>query len=1056
MDSKEDDEISIDFSKVKKFFKSEKDEEKKEDVPMSIKAENTAPDSKHKSEQSKIDWNEKREELASKDDEVSIDFSKIKNVFKSTQRENNSDEELQINWSKSIDFFKKYGIIFIALIPIILAIYIRMQAGSLAFTDGWAYNTVINGIQSQIRAGIDQQYPNLPDANKNPLVQAQLDKVISEHQKQVDDTIRAYSGSFKAFFQDEKGNAYMSDIDPYYWVRYAQNIVDHGHPGDILKDGRPFDNHQLAPRGRFVAPNLFHPYALAYFYKFLRFFSDISLMRSSFLMIPLVSSICVLFVFLIGKKIAGNLGGFFAALMMAVNGAFLSRSLHPDDDIWVVLFPLLITWLFFAVIDSKKIRNTLAASIIAGFLTGIFSFSWNGWWFIFDFLVGTMLITLFYLFVVNFSDIRNDKRILFSNIAIRDIAIFALIYILSSAIFVGMFSGLEIFQNSIFGPLGFQSIKAPLVQSTTNNALWPNVLTTVAELNEGSINASINSVGGALLFFISLVGLALAVSRQEKMSRFDFIYIFAAIAFYAAYFLAAKMGFDISVFGFLAWILLPLFLRMAISIYKKEKDYDFKLAILLSLWVISTIYASLKGIRFTLLLAPAFSVAFGVALGKFYNYISKFLTKEFKIHKFVSNSILVLLFLLIFVSPIRGAISSAGNDMPIVNDAWYNTDKAIKTDSKENAIITSWWDFGHHFKALADRPVTFDGTTQTYPPAHWVGKLLMTSDEAESKGILRMLNCDQNNAYDKLYNIYKDPHKALKIIDDIIKLDKPNARNKLLGYGLTPQETEDILNSSHCNPPEAYFIASDDMIGKSGVWGHFGAWNYERADIWRNARTIPQEQSVQYMIEKFNYSKEKAENTYFEMQSITTDSAANTWISPWPGYGGTASCSKKVNDIYVCSNGFQVNLSNNDVFAFNQQGIVRPKIAAFTTADGISFTHFNGTTIDFGVTIIPKSKNEITAVLSSKELTGGMFTRMFYMQGHGLKYFKLFNHQRGLTGTDIYTYKLDWSGTNTTIVKEYSDFFNKPPMEENVNQTMINMQPAENTSATNTTITNTT
>ena len=47
----------------------------------------------------------------------------------------------------------------------------------------------------------------------------------------------------------------------------------------------------------------------------------------------------------------------------------------------------------------------------------------------------------------------------------------------------------------------------------------------------------------------------------------------------------------------------------------------------------------------------------------------------------------------------------------------------------------------------------------------------------------------------------------------------------------------------------------------------------------------------------------------------------------------------------------------------------------------ILIKQFNGSTIDIGLTIIPKNENELEVVLSSKELTGGMFTRMFYMQG---------------------------------------------------------------------------
>ncbi|MBI2650108.1 hypothetical protein HYX04_02215, partial [Candidatus Woesearchaeota archaeon] len=145
----------------------------------------------------------------------------------------------------------------------------------------------------------------------------------------------------------------------------------------------------------------------------------------------------------------------------------------------------------------------------------------------------------------------------------------------------------------------------------------------------------------------------------------------------------------------------------------------------------------------------------------------------------------------------------------------------------------------------------------------------------------------------------------------------------------------------------------------------------------------------------------------------------------WPGYAGTAGCSKNSKDIYVCSNGFQINLSNYDVFGVGQEGIVRPKVAAFTTENGILKKEFNGTTINVGTTIIPKSENELEIVLSSSELTGSMFTRMFYMQGHGLRYFKLFDHQRGLTGTNIYVYKVDWQGKNTTLADNYIEILAK-------------------------------
>ncbi len=1007
-EEKKEDEIFIDFAKIKNFFKSDKPEE--------IKAEH------HISEQKKDE-----EEI-----EFSFDLSKIKKFFKSSEEktEIRTDEEISVNWSKVIDFFKKYGVILIALIPIILSIYVRMQAGFLPITDDWAVNSVINGIKSQIRTGIDQQYPNLPDANKNALVDTELQKLIRQNKQQINEQIRATSNYFKSFFQDENGKIYMPDIDPYYWSRYAENIVEHGHPGDIVKEGRPFDNYQLAPIGRFVASDMFHAYFLAYFYKTLNLFApDLSLMRSGFYLIVFFAALCVLLVLLIARKIAGNIGGFFAGLMMAVNGAFLSRTLHPDNDVWVVFFPLLVTWLFISTFNTKNTLKIIFLTILAGIFTWLFTKAWSGWWYIFDFLLVTIAMTFLYLVLANFNEIRKNVKFLFYNTTIRNILVFGIIYFFSTVALITLFSSFSRFKTSFLGPLSFPSIKAP-VQTLS---LWPNVLTTVAELNEGSINGIINSIGGPFLFFISLLGLILSVSRSEGIKKFDFIYIVFTFLFYGILFIRfgnkPYLYQSISIFTLLIWIMLPVLIRIAISIYKKDASYDFKLSILLSLWIISTIFASIKGIRFTLLLAPAFSVAFGVALGKGYFYLSRLLAKEFKIHKAIGNSILVLLILTLFyVNPTRGAIGAASSDIPIINDAWYNALIAIKQNSTENAIITSWWDFGHHFKALAERRVTFDGTTQTSPAAHWVGKILMTGNEQQAIGILRMLDCGSNSAYNTLFTITNDPHFSLKIVYEITMLDKRLAENRLKELKFDKEQIEKILSFTHCEPPEAYFIASEDMIGKSGVWSHFGSWNFERADIWQNARKMKQEDAVEYMIKKFNYTREKAENIYFEVQAITSDSEANTWVAPWPGYGGVIACNKNKDDVYVCSNGFLINLSSYDVFAIGQQGIVRPKVAAFTTEGGIFKKEFNGSTIDFGITIIPKDENQLDVVLSSKELTGGMFTRMFYMQGHGLRYFKLFNHQRGLTGTDIYVYKVDWEGKNATIVEDYF----KKPIEENI------------------------
>src|SRR3989344_6670250 len=216
MNEKEDDDISIDFSKVKNFFKKDRSsvevskanadgedvksdakenpKDDNEDISIDAKKSKIFGISENSDEEFSIDFGKiksffksekegkkSHETSQSKDDEdLSIDFSKVKNIFRSRQKEKSNDD-LDFDWGKAKDFFVKYGIVFLALIPVILSIYVRMQADSLAFTDNWARDTVINSIRSQIRNDISQQFPNLPDSSKNVRIEAELQNQLNSN-----------------------------------------------------------------------------------------------------------------------------------------------------------------------------------------------------------------------------------------------------------------------------------------------------------------------------------------------------------------------------------------------------------------------------------------------------------------------------------------------------------------------------------------------------------------------------------------------------------------------------------------------------------------------------------------------------------------------------------------------------------------------------------------------------------------------------------------------------------------------------------------------------------
>ena len=101
------------------------------------------------------------------------------------------------------------------------------------------------------------------------------------------------------------------------------------------------------------------------------------------------------------------------------------------------------------------------------------------------------------------------------------------------------------------------------------------------------------------------------------------------------------------------------------------------------------------------------------------------------------------------------------------------------------------------------------------------------------------------------------------------------------GNEMTPEEVaNEVLKYSHCTPPEDYYITSEDMIGKAGVWSHFGSWDFNKASMYQEVKHLQENKATQILTEKYNLNDELANKYYYEIQNNDAD----YWISPWPNY----------------------------------------------------------------------------------------------------------------------------------------------------------------------------
>ena len=427
-----------------------------------------------------------------------------------------SDDEPSVDFKKISNFLVKHRVLLLLIIPIFLSIFLRVQPAYLPITDEWATNSVINNLRSQITGQINQQYPNLPDQNKNVLVENELQKTLQQQKTQIDQQIRATSNFFKSRLQDDTGQTYLLAIDPYFWMRHAKNIINNGHPGDEIRDGQPWDNHMFAPEGRAIPPDMFHAYFEAFLFKFLSFFNrNLNLMTVVFFVPVLISALAVIPAFFITRKLVGNFGGFIAATIIAIHPSFLTRTVggFADTDAYNVMFPLFIAWLFLEALDAKNTKNTIILSVISALLVSLYAFTWGGWWYIFDFiLISTFFYIAYYAFIHrkeligNFVSFTRRK-------AIKNSIIFLIIFFIVSALSISLLINFDHFTQFARNPGGFAKLKE--VGITT---IWPNVLTTVAEQNPASLNNVINQVGlgKAFFFLIALMGIILTLTSKGR------------------------------------------------------------------------------------------------------------------------------------------------------------------------------------------------------------------------------------------------------------------------------------------------------------------------------------------------------------------------------------------------------------------------------------------------------------------------------------------------------------------------------------------------------------
>ncbi len=151
---------------------------------------------------------------------------------------------------------------------------------------------------------------------------------------------------------------------------------------------------------------------------------------------------------------------------------------------------------------------------------------------------------------------------------------------------------------------------------------------------------------------------------------------------------------------------------LAYKLYKtREWKYMFALV-----WVAASIYASFARIRIIFLLgAPAaLAGAFGIYyLIKIFNNAG--IVKNFKKIEFaglkinVLKAVPILFIALLLIVNFSSGLAFSKSIGPSLNKNWQGACQYLKTETPEDSVILSWWDYGYWFETSGERASVADG-----------------------------------------------------------------------------------------------------------------------------------------------------------------------------------------------------------------------------------------------------------------------------------------------------------------------------------------------------------
>jgi dolichyl-diphosphooligosaccharide--protein glycosyltransferase len=764
----------------------------------------------------------------------------------------------------------------------------------------------------------------------------------------------------KSYYQDQSGLPYFSEMDSYYNFRLTQDLVSHGYLGDTKINGTQWDIHSSFPQGQSAEYPPLIAIVTEIGYKFINLFSHVSLAGVAFWMGAFIASLAVIPAYLLVRRITNDYGGITAGLLVGLAPAYFSHTFAGffDTDMFSMLIPLLIVYFFVLSILASDMKKRTIYAVLSAISMLLFTVAWQGWWFIFYLVIGSSVIYLLISkYLLKLKLIKSSENITGRLAWFNDKPeIFTLVvFLVLSLILMAISLGVSGLFNALLEP-----IQVSHLQSAVQATSYPNVYVSVSELQIPSIVDIINGVGGYLPFFFGIFGVIALIwkvkTKEDKKEVPD-----------KKPRKPRRRGRNRKQ------------VEETVTVEDKAPKTDLLLQksnyifyiVLFTLWLLITTYAMTKGVRFI----ENFSLPIALSAGIFVGFLFGYVKDHVSNHSY-QKIIMAIIVIVVAFSPVASAYGISSSVVPGTDDSMVSSLQWIGNSTANNTVITSWWDYGHLFTDVANRPVTFDGSSQNSPRAYWVGKALLTSNETLSVGILRMLASNGDLAPLTLDNYTKNSGTSAEILNNILGVDKTTAISIMTTqYNLTQQQAQTVVQYTHPdNPTPDVLITSSDMVGKAGWWSYFGSWNFTSANG----------TNYQYLASQLNATTINNKTLLLGGNAVVAQPNGTSFST-----GIVNTNAIKTNDSTAI-----LNQISDELTTGNGTLVIKPHTLTVINNTTITQTVVSNSS-QYSILLINEN-NTYIGVAMNRELENSMFTKLFFEGGAGLTHFKAAYGQPGV------------------------------------------------------------